>query len=293
MTNPPAATRAVPLGYYDIGATTYYAAQCDQRFGYYLYVPRDFTHGAAARYRLAVLVHGTGRTPAAYRDLFAEFAEEHRAIVIAPLFPAGIGERGELANYKFIEFQGIRYDEVMLGIVAEVAERYKLEEQRFLLFGFSGGAHFAHRFAYLNPGALLGLSVGAPGMVTLLDDSLPWWRGTKDLAERFGRDVDVAALRAVPVQMVIGAADTETWEITIEPGSRFWMEGANDAGVTRIDRIKTLAASFEEQGIAVRLDLVPDVAHNGYAVLDPVRAFFADVLARHRAASADGKAQAI
>lgn len=285
----PATVRATPLGYYDIGATTYYAAQCDQRFGYYLYVPRDFTHETAARYRLVTVVHGTGRTPSTYRDLFAEFAEEHRAIVIAPLFPAGIGEPGELANYKFIEFQGIRYDEVMLGIVAEVAERYKLDERRFMLFGFSGGAHFAHRFAYLNPGVLLGLSIGAPGMVTLLDDNLPWWRGTKDLAKRFGRDVDLAMLSTVPVQMVIGEEDTETWEITIMPGSRFWMEGANDAGATRIDRIKKLAANFEEQGIAVRLDLVPNVAHNGYAVLDPVYAFFADVLASHRAANADGK----
>jgi pimeloyl-ACP methyl ester carboxylesterase len=291
VTTPPDPTPAEPrLGYYEKGATTYFAAQCDQRFGYYLYVPRGFTFATAAQYRMAVVVHGTGRTPTGYRDLFADFAEAEQAIVVAPLFPAGIGERGELANYKFIAFRGIRYDEILLGIVAEVADRYAIAEQRFLVFGFSGGAHFAHRFAYLHPGALLGLSIGAPGMVTLIDDTLPWWRGTADFGERFGRGVDLAALRTVPVQMVVGAEDTETWEITIAPGSRFWMPGANDAGVTRIDRFRALAANFESHGIAVRLDLVPGVAHNGYAVLDPVKAFFAEVLAGHRA-DAGGRAR--
>lgn len=272
-----------PLGYYERGGTTYFAAQCDQRFGYYLYVPRDFDFANAARYRLCVVVHGTGRTPNIYRDLFADFAEANDAIVVAPLFPAGIDEPGELANYKFIEFRGIRYDQVLLGIIDEVAKRFSLTESRFLLFGYSGGGHFAHRFAYLHPTVLLGLSVGAPGMVTLLDDRLPWWRGTADLEAIFGIAVDHDALRQIPVQMVVGAEDVETWEITIAPGSRFWMEGANAAGRTRIDRIKALAASFERNGIGVRLDLVPGVAHNGYAVLAPVHAFFAELLAGHRA----------
>ena len=274
------------LGYYERGASTYFAAQCDQRFGYYLYVPKGFDFAHTDRYRLCVVVHGTGRTPSVYRDLFADFAEANDAIIVAPLFPAGIIEPRELSNYKFIEFHGIRYDRVLLGIIDEVVERFRLSERRFLLFGFSGGGHFAHRFAFLHPATLLGVSVGAPGMVTLLDDSLPWWRGIAGLGDIFDLDVDLDALRRVPVQMVVGAEDVETWEITVAPGSRFWMEGANDAGVTRIDRIRTLADSFARHDIAVRLDLVPGVAHNGYAMLAPVHSFFAEVLERHRAEGA-------
>lgn len=270
------------LGYYERGATTYFAAQADQRFGYYLYVPRDFSFDESGDYRLCVIVHGTGRTPSVYRDLFAEFAEANRVIVLAPLFPAGIIEPGDLSNYKFIKFHDIRYDHVLLGMVDEVADRFELSERRFLMFGFSGGAQFAHRFAYLHAARLIGLSVGAPGVVSLLDNRLPWWRGTADLVQVMGQGPDLDGLRALPVQLVAGADDVDTWEITLQPGSRWWMEGANDAGRTRLDRLETLAASLKAQGISVRVDHVPGVAHNGYAVLEPVKAFLGEVLEKHR-----------
>lgn len=270
------------LGYYERGATTYFACRADQRFGYYLYVPKAFTFEHADDYRLCAVIHGTGRAPSVYRDHFADFAEANRAVVIAPLFPAGIVEPGELSNYKFLEFHGIRYDALLLAMVEEVAARYRLSETRLLAFGFSGGGHFVHRFAYLHPEKLLALSIGAPGMVTLIDPALPWWRGTADLEARFGRGVDLDALRRVPVQMVVGAEDTETWEITIEPGSRFWMEGANDAGANRIDRIQSLKRNFEANGIGVQLDIVPGIGHSGYQMLEPVGDFFSGVLRHHR-----------
>lgn len=270
------------VGHYERGASTYFAAKCDQRFGYYLYVPQTFELGHSDNFRLCVLIHGTGRTPNIYRDLFSDFAEANRVIVVAPLFPAGIIEPGELANYKFIAFHDIRYDLVLNGMVEEVANRFRLSERRFLLFGYSGGGHFAHRFAYLHPRKLIGLSIGAPGMVTLIDDQLPWWRGTADLEQIFGIRLDLDALARVPVQMVVGDEDTETWEITLSPESRYWMEGGNDAGRTRIDRLCALHDNFAEHGIPARFDRVPGVAHNGYAVLEPVHAFFADILARQR-----------
>jgi hypothetical protein len=85
-------------------------------------------------------------------------------------------------------------------------------------------------------------------------------------------------MREVPVQMVIGGDDTETWEITITPDHRLWMPGADLAGVNRQDRMASLRQSFERHGIAVRQDTVPGVGHSGYALLDPVKAFFHDVL---------------
>ncbi|MEM8943423.1 MAG: hypothetical protein AAGC91_14825 [Pseudomonadota bacterium] len=85
-------------------------------------------------------------------------------------------------------------------------------------------------------------------------------------------------MRAVPVQMVVGSADTQTWEITIPEGSDWWMPGANDAGDTRIERLSSLRDSFEQSHISVRFDLVEGVDHNGWAVLDSVRSFFTHVL---------------
>ncbi|MBS7705681.1 hypothetical protein [Chelatococcus asaccharovorans] len=139
---------------------------------------------------------------------------------------------------------------------------------------------FARRFFYLHPERLMGMSIGAPGIVTLPDPTKPWWVGTGGMERIFDKTPDLDAMRKVPVEMVIGAQDIETWDVTVKPGSRNWMEGVNDPGETRVDRLRGLEKAFEAQGIAVRFDLVPGVEHAGGLVQEPVKAFLADVLAR-------------
>lgn len=266
------------LSFYDIGATPFFACRTEQRVSYCLYVPEGYKEDESKRYPLVVLMHGTGRTASNYRDGFAPFAEEHQCIILAPLFPGGIIEQDDLSNYKRLKFHDMRFDLILLSIVDEVARKYRLDGDRFLLFGFSGGGHFAHRFFYAHPNRLRAVSIGAPGVVTLIDDTRDWWVGTRDFERQFGKPLDFAAMRQVAVQMVIGAEDKATWEITMQPGSAWWMEDANIAGETRLDRMSALRASFERKGIKVRHDIVPDVAHEGQRVLDAVRQFFAEVM---------------
>ncbi len=270
------------LTIYDFGRTTSYACQIDQRFSYCAYVPRSYDPNGGKRYALAVIVHGTERGMAAYRDAFSDFAEANDCIILAPLFPVGITAPYELSSYKLLRAGDLHYDQILLSMVDEVAGRYRLDGGRFLLYGFSGGGHFSHRFFYLHPERLRGVSIGAPGVVTLLDEGHDFWVGVRDFEARFGKPLDLDAMRAVPVQMVIGAEDRETWEITITPEDDWWMEGADLAGKDRQDRMRALKASYEKQGITVRHDMVPGVDHNGSEVLGPVKAFFAEVLARQR-----------
>ncbi len=274
--------RAVPghgrlLSYYDWGATPFFALQADQRFPYCMYVPQSYDEDAARVYPLVVLIHGTERWPHAYRDRFETFCEEHHCIVVAPLFAVGMGQAGDLSGYKFIEFAGVRYDQVLLQIVDEIAAKWRIA-RRFLLHGFSGGGHFAHRFAYLHADRLAAVSIGAPGVVTLLDAQAPSWRGVADLQARFGSAVDLDALRRVQVQMVVGAQDVETWEIGVPPTSPLYIEGVNDQSTHRIGRLQALKASWERQGIAVRLDVVPGAVHKSAMVAPAVKDFFASVL---------------
>jgi pimeloyl-ACP methyl ester carboxylesterase len=270
----------MPLGFYDVGATPFCALQADQRVSYCLYVPESLKEDQdRSGVRLIVAMHGTGRTADAYRDGFAPLAERTRSIVLAPLFPVGLIEPGELSNFKRIKFHDMRFDLLLLAMVDEVAKKYGLDpKQRFLLFGFSGGGQFVHRFYYLHPDRLAAVTIGAPGSITQLDDSRDWWVGTRTFTAEFGTGLDLDALRQVRVQMIVGALDTETWEITIRPGDRIWMEGANDAGRTRIDRLKTLKASYEKNGIPVQLDIVAGIGHEGWKALDPVIAFFEETL---------------
>lgn len=265
------------LGHYDIGRTPFFCLQADRRFSYCLAVPPDYNE-AGKRYSLIVLVHGTGRRACEYRDAFTEFAAAHDCIVMAPLFPAGMTSPRDISSYKFISHGGIRYDQTLFAMVAEVAAKYRLVSSRFLLFGFSGGAHFAHRMLILHPTRLRSVSIGAPGLVTLIDPRRPWWTGTADIEERLGVALDLAAMRQVAVQMVIGEQDTETWEITLDERSQWWLPGANDAGATRLERIATLKRNFESHGIPVQLDYVAGAGHVGELLLPEVQAFMSRAL---------------
>lgn len=267
---------------YDYGETAIFASTADPRFHMLLYVPPQVAQGKDVE--LLVAVHGTGRTSAMeFRDGFAEFGLYNDCAILCPIFPVNVCGDGARSGYKYLIEGDIRYDQVVLDMVAEMGKKYAQDWSRFAMFGFSGGGHFAHRFTILHPDKLWAASIGAPGSVTLLDPDRDWWVGTRNLSEKFGRPVDSSALAAVPIHMVVGGLDLETWEITHAPGSAYYMEGANDAGATRPERLKSLKRSFESAGVSVTLDEVPGVSHERMKVLGHVKAFLTRQLREMRA----------
>ncbi|MBL8267146.1 hypothetical protein [Steroidobacter sp.] len=268
------------------GATAQFACAADERFSFCMYVPDSYDEGAKEAWPLVVAVHGTLRESQVMRNRFRSFAEANRAIVLSPLFPAGIGDPLDVDNYKLIEYRGIRFDRILLAMIEQIAALYRLDAGRVLMYGFSGGGQFVHRFLYLHPQRLRAVSIGAPGLVTLLDLSKPWWVGTGNMQTSLGIEPDLTALRQVQVQMIIGAEDTNP-DVMVEPESRFYLPGINDAGSNRIERLRTLAANFAANGISVRFDLVPGVGHEyGQDVLiTHVHGFFGAVLAGTHAAT--------
>ena len=267
---------------YDYGDTAIFASSADPRFHMLLYVPPAAAEGR--KVDLLVAVHGTGRTSALeFRDGFAEFGLYNDCAILCPIFPVNVRGDGARSGYKYMREGDIRYDEVVLAMVAEMAEKYGQDWSQFAMFGYSGGGHFTHRFAILHPEKLWAACIGAPGSVTLLDPDRDWWVGISDLAEKFGRPFDAAALAKVPVQMVVGGLDLETWEITHKPGAAYYMEGANDAGATRPERLRSLQKSFEAAGVRVTFDEVPGVSHDRLKCLGPVKAFLTRTLKEMRA----------
>lgn len=280
--NAPASTRqghGARLSYYDFGRTTVYCCQHDPRFSYCAYVPESYTEDGDDRYRLLVAVHGSRREMVAYRDAFIALAERRRLIVLAPLFPVGILAPDDHSSYKMLRVGAMHYDAVLFAMIAELQARYRLDADRFGLFGFSGGAQFAQRFLYLHPERLSAVSIGSPGVVTLLDFERDHWVGVRDFPERFGKPLDLASMRRIAVQMVVGADDRDTWEITIKPGDAWWQPDANIAGADRPARLDALQASFEAHGIAVRRDIVPGVAHTLPGLIPVVDDFFCSAFA--------------
>ncbi|MGO4669481.1 alpha/beta hydrolase [Bosea sp. 2RAB26] len=270
------------LHVFELGVTPTAASSADPRFCYCLYVPSS-VESRPESVELVVAMHGTGRSFTEYRDAFSAFGRWNNCIVLAPLFPIGPLGDGNRDGFKYMREGSIRCDHALLAVVDEVVQRYGLSCDRFGLFGYSGGGHFAHRFLMLQPNRLWAVAIGAPGSVTLLDPTRDWWVGTRNVAELFGAPVDFDAMRQVPVQMIVGDADLETWEITHKPGGPHWMLDANHAGATRPERLALLRKSFEAHEINVRFDLVPNMAHDGLKAVSRVEEFFATILARRRA----------
>ena len=262
---------------YHLGATTVYSHTADSRFAYTLYVPASI-EDPERPVDLVVSLHGSTRAMEIYRNGFAEFGRWNDCVILSPLFPVGVLGDGNGDGYKQLVEGDIRYDQVLLDMVASVGQKYNRRFDTFALLGYSGGGQFTHRFCYLHPEKLWAASIGAPGSVTLLDPKQNWWVGVRDFETRFAKPLDLDALRRVPIHMVVGEADLETWEITHREGGKLYMLGANGAGRTRPERLAALKASFEAQGVKVRFDVLPNVAHQGIKAMPAAQDFFAEVL---------------
>jgi len=270
------------LGLYDIGCTAVYAARSDPRLSYCLYVPPGY-RASSLRPELVVVIHGSPRTFMDFRDRFQDFGDVHNALVLCPLFPVGVSGDGNPDGYKYLSEPGIRYDRILLDMVSEVTERWAVSCRQFGLFGFSGGAQFVNRFLLLRPEHLWAASVAAPGSVTLLSDEFDWWVGLRDLRERLGITPNLDALRRVPVQTIVGAADLDTKEIAHQEGGRYWMPGANDAGATRPERLQALRQSLSRAGVDVTHEIVAGVGHDPWPIIDRAKLFLGLQLSRWRA----------
>ena len=218
----------------------------------------------------------------AFRDRFEDFAEAQAAVILSPLFPVGVSGDDNADGYKYLVEPGVRYDQILLAMVAEVEARWQIAAPRFGLFGFSGGAQFANRFLLLQPQHLWAASLGAPGSVTLLSERWDWWVGVRDLPACLGVALDRAALQRVPVQTLVGAADLDTAEITHRSDGRYWMAGANIAGATRPERLEALRQSLVSAGVAVSHEVISDVGHDPWPIIERAKAFLARKLAALR-----------
>jgi pimeloyl-ACP methyl ester carboxylesterase len=251
-------------------ATAQFAYTADPRLSWCMHLPPTLQNGAGA-VRLLVAVHGSRRGCMAYRDAFAAFADRNGYVVLAPLFPVGVLGDGNPDGYKYLAEGSIRYDDALLGMIAELEQLLSLRFPTFDLFGFSGGGHFVHRFYYLHPERLNALVVGAPGGVTLLDDTQDFWLGTRDIAARFGRAIDMAALRRVRSALLVGQEDVEAF--VYPPEFAAHVAGMKKLGRNRVERNATLHRNWRDHGLPTERLIVPGIAHEGLRAVPSVEAF--------------------
>ncbi|MDR2198851.1 MAG: alpha/beta hydrolase [Deltaproteobacteria bacterium] len=246
-----------------------FSCQRDQRFSYFIYVPKNWNYPERERperYNLAVLVHGSERSAEMYRNAARPFAEMTDTVILAPLFPAGITDFYEMDNFCHLRHLGVSYDLILLHMIEEISERFPVDSGNILLHGFSAGSQFAHRFFYLHPQSVRSLSIGACARVTLMDENLPWPSGIKDMHDIFGVKPDYESYKKTMVQFVIGSEDN------------FKLQ--RETTVTRLEQLSRLRDSYNIMGLETVVSVVAGVGHKGLLLINDVFEFFVKNLER-------------
>ncbi|HLI28766.1 MAG TPA: hypothetical protein VKZ60_17005 [Chloroflexota bacterium] len=148
---------------------------------------------------------------------------------------------------------------------------------QIVIFGASRGAQLAHRFAFVYPEQTRALALMAGGTWTLPQREiatehdtrpLPYPFGVGDLRERFGRDLDLAALRQVVFWVGVGANDNDPRDVPHQ-----WDPLLGD---NRLARAQTFVRRLVELGAHAELTVFPNVGHT---LTDEMRARALDFLA--------------
>lgn len=177
---------------------TFHAAADAAQPGYFMRMAAD-----PARAPVLVSVHGISRNAAEHALRQGAAAGRHAYTIVAPLFEADTWR-----GYQRLAAgaAGVRADAGMLALLDTLAGQ-GLPTERVHLFGFSGGAQFAHRFALLHPHRVATLSLAAAGWYTLPDRQLAWPLGLGDRPASLD-DADLEAALQIPTLVLVGTADT-------------------------------------------------------------------------------------
>lgn len=134
---------------------------------YYLLLPANLHPGAEP----LVLVHGISRNAPELVLRFAELANRLGVPLVAPLF-----RRESFGQYQQVidPRSGQRSDLALLDILDDASSRFGLATQQIAMFGFSGGAQFAHRFALLHADRVRSCVPVSAGWYTMPDPELAW-----------------------------------------------------------------------------------------------------------------------
>ncbi|MEQ1616942.1 MAG: hypothetical protein ABL883_01190 [Terricaulis sp.] len=228
---------------------------------FFLYRPSIERAGAP----LVVSVHGIARNAPAHTYRLIEEAERYGLTVAAPLF----------AKEKYGQYQqlqdprsGVRSDLALLDIIAAASRLSQASAQEVLLFGFSGGAQFAHRFVLAHPRRVRSAVLVAAGWYTFPDHAQRYPFGL-DLSEaELDIGIDLRGALDVPQHVIVGELDIER-DNSLRQSRRL----DRVQGHTRLERAYRWVEAMGEfhragNGAAPTFLTLPDVGHSFTAAVE-------------------------
>lgn len=207
---------------------------------------------------LLIAAHGSDRD---LRGLLHGLDLGGEVSLLLPYFPERVDGEDVADDYKFLRGGSADYLALMDAILGDALRHLGQAPRALWLFGFSGGAQFAQRYALVRAGRLDGLILAAPGGVTLLREDVAWWPGLKGAEAALGAAPDLAGLARLPTAILIGAEDRAAGLVSRAPGTRFGSADADLAGRTRQDKARSLRADLAAHGTPVTYTEISGVGH--------------------------------
>ena len=252
----------------------------DRDLPYYLHLPHRATDASG----VLVAVHGISRNAREQVHAFGARAARLGLVTVAPLFTRerfpgyqrlGHSRRG-VASFPHVALQ---------NILEEVADATGADTARSFLFGFSGGAQFAHRYAMRYPDRVRAIALGSAGWYTFPDVGQPFPRGLG--ATPLAQGIDPVRFLHVPALVLVGENDDRR-DRSLNTSRAIDLQQGRD----RIERarrwtgaMRTLAS---RTGVDARLDMevMPRCGHDftdcvrGGGLVERVLDFFATATRR-------------
>ncbi|MEE4162188.1 MAG: hypothetical protein V2I25_06730 [Woeseiaceae bacterium] len=209
--------------------------------------------------KVLVAVHGISRQASYIIQALSEPADRFGYTLVAPIFDyrnysdyQRLGRRG----------RGERADLALVSVVEDMADRLGTARD-FHLFGFSGGAQFAHRFVYAWPGKAKSVILASAGWYTPPDPRVRFPYGTKKTRKLEALTFDGRHLADTPTLVVVGEADTRR-----DPALRQTDRVNSTQGRHRVARAKWFhgqlrrLAAGQPSPVEHEFALLPDAGHD-------------------------------
>lgn len=240
-----------------IGPGLHLISGSSRSLGCYLYLPRQ----PAGRGKVLVSVHGVSRNALEHIELLRAFADRHGVVLVAPLFtPETFRDYQRLGR----KGRGLRADLALIRLLNEIGLETGLDTSKVDMFGFSGGAQFAHRFSYAHSQRVRSLALGSAGWYTMPDRSLPYPYGTADAKGLDAVRFNPLATANLPTLVLVGEDDDREDDEELNR-SRVVMQSQ---GRHRLERARTWTATMNalarQLGLPgpAKLVVLPGIGHS-------------------------------
>ena len=153
---------------------------------------------------LFIVVHGIGRRAIDQARLFAPFMEAIGGTLIAPVF-----ESIRFSGYQRLRLsgKGCRPDLALQQLIKKVQGGMEKARQPVVMFGYSGGGQFVHRYAMAYPRQVKRMAVAAPGWFTFPDMRIKFPQGLLKSSALPDLNFDASRFLKIPSMVLVGEND--------------------------------------------------------------------------------------